>query len=79
MPFGCAALGAAHTDSSIRSASSSEKTEQTLVARGTGVEDRNPSRGDYKNGPECNSGVFPQETEPKAGGGGAGESEYPEA
>lgn len=45
MRCGCAAPGAAHTDSSIRSASSSEKTEKTL---GEGVEDRNPSSGGLK-------------------------------
>lgn len=32
-----------------------------------------------KHGPERNSGVFPQETEPEAGSGGAGEPEHFEA
>lgn len=32
-----------------------------------------------EDGPERNSGVFPQETEPEAGRGGAGEPEHLEA
>lgn len=32
-----------------------------------------------KDGPERNSGVFPQEAEPEAGRGGAGEPEHLEA
>lgn len=32
-----------------------------------------------EDGPERNSGVFPQETEPEAGCGGAGEPQHPQA
>lgn len=77
MPFGCADLGALRTEPSVRSAAS-EKTLGDFVprARGRGQRARQRSSDD---GPERNLGVFPQETEPEAGGGGAGEPQHPEA
>lgn len=47
------------------------RSPQRLCAAGSSVGE--------KDGPERNSGVFPQETEPEAGGGGAGEPEHFEA
>ena len=69
--FGCADLGALRTGSSIQSASSSEETERT----GGGGRETPQQRG-REDGPECNFSVFPQETEPEAGRGGAGEPEH---
>lgn len=80
--FGCADLGALHTGSSTRSASSrSEKTDRLYTEERKPISSSGGGGRSWRreDGPERNSGVFPQEAEPEAGGGGAGESEHPEA
>lgn len=66
---GCAGLGALHVELRSESSCCSEETERTLCQE-------TPTARESKDGPERNSGVFPQETEPETGRGGAGEPEH---